>query len=123
MTIYVNETKLDVEVAFNQPNLEFGDYEFIITSQYSHQDEVLVPTELLSSNSRWSLFKVQFPTGFGDSHLNGVYWYELKYGATTLEKGLVKIITNPGGEINTLAYNSGITTEERVSDVYFRPNY
>lgn len=123
MTIYVNESDLNVEVAFNQPNLLVGDYEFVITSQYSHQDEVMIPTTLFSTNSRWSLFQIQFPTGFGDSHLNGVYWYDLKYGSVSLEKGLAKIITNPGGKINTIAYDSGTVTEERVSDVYYRPQY
>ena len=124
MTLYVNESDLNVEMAFNQADLPVGTYEFIVTSQYSHQSETMVPTVMLNTNARYSQFEIQFPTGFGDSHLNGIYWYELRYNGTdTIEKGIVKIITNPGGEINTLAYNSGTVTEERVSDVYFRPNY
>jgi len=123
MTIYVEETNLMQLIAFNIPNLAAGDYEFIITSQYSHQSDVLVPTTLIETNDRYSLFEVTFPTGFGNSHLNGVYYWTLNYGSATLQSGLAKIITNPGGEIHTLAYDSGIVTEDRVSDVYFRPNY
>ena len=125
MTLYIDEEELTMNIGFNQPNLNVNDlYFFTITSQYSHKPEVLFPMRVVSSNSRWSLLQVTFPTGFGDEHKNGVYYYELREaGATTLEKGLVKIITNPGGAINTLAYNSGAVTEERISDVYFRPNY
>jgi len=123
MTIYVEESNLVQFVAFNIPNLLAGDYEFMITSQYSHQSDQLVPTTLYSTNDRYSLFEITFPTGFGDSHLNGVYYWTLYYGAEPLQSGLVKIITNPGGEIHTLSYDSGTVTEERVSDVYFRPNY
>ena len=70
------------------------------------------------------MFEVTFPVGFGDAHKNGVYYYELSSISNgSIEKGLAKIINNPGGEIHTLAYDSGLVTEERVSEVYFRPNY
>ena len=124
MTIYVLENDLQVEIAFNQANLAAGDYTFTVTSQYSHQSTIMFPAQLLYSNSRYSMFEVIFPVGFGDAHKNGVYYYELSSTiAGSIEKGLAKIITNPGGEIHTLAYDSGLVTEERVSEVYFRPNY
>ena len=124
MTIYVLENDLQVEIAFNQANLVADDYTFTVTSQYSHQSTITYPAELLYSNSRYSMFEVTFPVGFGDEHKNGVYYYELSSISNgSIEKGLAKIITNPGGEIHTLAYDSGLVTEERVSDVYFRPNY
>ena len=124
MTIYVLENDLQVEIAFNQANLAAGDYTFTVTSQYSHQSTITFPAQLLYSNSRYSMFEVTFPVGFGDEHKNGIYYYELSsVAAGSIEKGLAKIITNPGGEIHTLAYDSGLVTEERVSEVYFRPNY
>ena len=128
MTIYVNEDAPVVNIAFNQANLPMQNYEFKITSQYSHQTTCLCPSTLVTTNARYSMIRVEFPTGFGDAHKNGIYYYELSNTAddpipVTFEKGLVKIITNPGGEINTLEYNSGTVTEERVSEVFFRPQY
>tara|TARA_R110000796_G_scaffold25123_2_gene71192 strand:+ start:68 stop:331 length:264 start_codon:yes stop_codon:yes gene_type:complete len=86
----------------------------------------MFPGEVVTSNARYSMIQVTFPVGFGDAHKNGIYYYELRstiYPVGAIEKGLVKIITNPGGEINTLEYNSGTVTEERVSEVFFRPQY
>ena len=37
--------------------------------------------------------------------------------------GMSKIITEPGGNLGTTNYTSTPETEERVSDVFFRPNY
>ena len=124
MTIYVNEADLNVvEFAVNLPNLTIGfDYELIITSQYSHQPMILIP-ECILTNDRYSRFVVQFPTEFGEQHKNGIYYWDLAYLTTSLEKGLVKIITEPGGGINSLAYNAGPITDDRVSEVFYRPNY
>ena len=127
MTIYVNESNLVVNIAINQPNLEVRDngWFFIITDQYSHQVTNLGSSgKVLYSNDRYSMLQVTFPVGFGDAHKNGIYYYELNYSNFyPIERGLVKIITNPGGEINTISYDSGVTTEERVSDVFYRPQY
>lgn len=123
MTIYIEESNNnEVEFAVNLADLTLGDYELIITSQYSHQPLVLL-AECILTNSRYSLFNTQFPTGFGEEHKNGIYYWDLVYSGASLEKGLVKIITEPGGGINSLAYNAGPITDDRVSDVYFRPNY
>ena len=123
MTVYVDEANLQVEMAVNLANLTLGgDYELIITSQYSHQPLVLLP-ECLTTNDRYSMFTVDFPTGFGDQHKNGIYYWDLAYLGTSLEKGLVKIITEPGGGINTKVYNAGPIVDNRVAEVFFRPNY
>lgn len=124
MTIYIEEPTNLVQFAVNQANLTLGqNYEFIITSQYSHQPLVLLP-ECIESNARYSLFEVQFPAGFGEEHKNGVYYWDLVFNLVdVLESGLVKIITEPGGGINSLAYDAGPITDDRVSEVYFRPNY
>lgn len=126
MTIYVSEEEGNlVEFAVNIPDLELGfNYGIIITSQYSHQP-LGMDTECTFSNSRYSLFEVVFPAGFGDEHKNGIYYWDLVEISTeeSLEKGLVKIITQPGGNINAISYNSGVITENRVSEVFYRPNY
>jgi hypothetical protein len=123
MTIYVLETQLNQQIALNIANIGLGTgYELIITSQYSHQPLTL-EAECIESNSRYSMFDVTFPTGFGEEHKNGVYYWDLTYLDTPLQKGLIKIITEPGGGLNALAYNAGTITDERVSEVFFRPNY
>lgn len=124
MTIYVNEDNLIVEVAINVANLQLSvPYKFIVTSQYSHQPLELDAVCTLS-NARYSLFSITFPTGFGNEHKNGIYYWDLTNdNYTSIQKGLAKIITEPGGRINALAFNSGVITEDRVSEVFFRPNY
>ena len=125
MTIYVSEEEGNmVQFAVNVPNLTLGfDYGIIITSQYSHQP-LAIDAECTFSNSRYSLFEVVFPAGFGEEHKNGIYYWDLvEWGQESLEKGLVKIITQPGGNINAISYNSGVITENRVSTVFYRPNY
>ena len=124
MTLLVAENNLTIEFSLNQVNLALGSlYAFTLTSQYSHQPLVL-NAEAIFSNERYTTFQVQFPIGFGDSHKNGVYYYNIALvGQEPLEKGLVKIITEPGGTMGTVAYESTIYTEERVSEVFFRPNY
>ena len=128
MTIYVNELEPLVNIALNQANLPSGFgtglYFFDIISEYSHQTVASLRADVTTANDRYSMIQVEFPIDFGNSHQNGVSYYTLRNTVVgDIEKGLVKIITNPGGEINRLAYDSGPITEDRVSDVYFRPNY
>ena len=73
----------------------------------------------ISQNARYSTIQVEFPVEFNNEHKNGVYYYSIE----GLERGYVKIITTPGGSINTVAYNSGVVTENRESKVYYRPQY
>jgi len=124
MTIVVTEADLEVHLFLNQSNLD-GDllYEWTITSQYSHQPE-LIPSALISSNDRWSMVQVLFPTGFGDNHKNGIYNWSYKVtGGSVIEEGLVKIICEPGGETGIVDYTSTPALEDREADVYYRPNY
>jgi hypothetical protein len=124
MTLLIEESNLTLEFSLNQPNLALGQlYVFTLTSQYSHQPLTLDATATLS-NARFTTFEVTFPIGFGDSHYNGVYYYSMEvFAEEAFEKGLVKIITQPGGDLGTTNFDSGIYTEERVSEVFFRPNY
>tara|TARA_R110000782_G_C14763121_1_gene408346 strand:+ start:704 stop:1081 length:378 start_codon:yes stop_codon:yes gene_type:complete len=124
MTLLIQETNLTVEFSLNQPSLSLASaYIFTLTSQYSHQPLELDATAI-ESNERYTTFEVTFPVGFGNSHKNGVYYYDMSVAlGTAFEKGLVKIITEPGGGLGTESFDSGIYTEERIADVFFRPNY
>ena len=123
MTLLVPESNLTLEFSLNLTNLTLGSlYVFTLTSQYSHQPLVIDATATVS-NARYTTFEVQFPVGFGDSHKNGIYNYDMSTLTESLDKGLVKIITEPGGGLGTTNYTSTPETEERVSDVFFRPNY
>jgi hypothetical protein len=123
MTLLVPESNLTLEFSLNLTNLTLGSgYVFTLTSQYSHQPLVIDATVTVS-NARYTTFEVQFPIGFGDSHKNGIYNYDMSTLTESLDKGLVKIITEPGGDLGTTNYTSTPETEERVSDVFFRPNY
>ena len=122
MTFYVQESSLTINFAVNQPNLS-GALKFVVTSQYSKQPLNLTAV-VQNSNDRYTMLQTTFPTGFGDEHKNGVYYWSLvDAGDVTIEEGLVKIITEPGGGMGTVAYNSGEATEQREADVYYRPNY
>lgn len=121
MTILVQEAALTQQFSVNLPNLS-GSLVFVLTSQYSHQP-IYMDTAIIVTNDRYSTLQVTFPTGFGDEHKNGIYNWRLEKNTQTLEAGLVKIITEPGGNTGMTNYTSTPATEERVADVYYRPNY
>jgi hypothetical protein len=75
------------------------------------------------SNARYTELELTFPEGFKDEHLNGIYYYSIQNETEVFEKGLVKIITQPGGDIGAIEYISPTETENRESVVYYRPNY
>lgn len=125
MTLYIDEAALSVELYFNQPNLTAaaGNYTFVLKSQYSKQDLTLTGA-VTETNDRYSTVSVTFPTGFGDEHKNGIYYWSLiSPFAEVIEKGLAKVITEPGGSTGMTNYTSNPATEEREADVYYRPNY
>ena len=123
MTLLIPESNLTIEFSLNLTNLALGSaYVFTLTSQYSHQPLSIDATVTLS-NARYTTFEVVFPIGFGDSHKNGIYMYDMSTLTESLEKGLVKIITQPGGDTGITNYTSTPAIEERVADVFFRPNY
>jgi|TARA_R110000744_G_scaffold4774_1_gene17011 hypothetical protein len=126
MTILVPETDLTQEFTVNIANMAGvspSTTQFVLTSQYSHQPLSLGVNKIVKSNARYTKLQVTFPTGFGNEHKNGIYNWRLVQDYVTLEAGLVKIVTNPGGGLGLKEFVSTPQTEERVSDVFFRPNY
>jgi len=125
MTILVPETQLAQQFTVNIPNLSLvpSAYNFILISQYSHEAMPMAAT-IIKTNARYSTLEVTFPIGFGDAHKNGIYNWRLNTASgTTLEAGLVKIVTDPGGGLGIKEFISTPQTEERVSEVFYRPNY
>jgi hypothetical protein len=123
MTFYIPESNLNIRFTLNIPNLELGNYSFVLTSQWSHLPLTLTATSI-NTNERYTEFIMNFPNGFGDQHKNGMYYYDLVDNLDlVIESGLVKIITSPGGDMGTDNFNSGIDKENRVSEVFYRPNY
>jgi hypothetical protein len=123
MTILVPETQLTQEFTVNIPNMTVSGLVFVLTSQYSHEPLDIVVDSIVTTNARYSTLKITFPVGFGDAHKNGIYNWRLVQNATTLEAGLVKIVTDPGGGLGIKEFISTPQTEERVSEVFYRPNY
>lgn len=130
MTILVPETQLTQQFTVNITNMSLlvPSYDFVLTSQWSHQPITMAVT-VIATNARYSTLEMTFPVGFGDAHKNGIYNWRLvtssngTSGSTTLEAGLVKIVTDPGGDLGITEFISTPATEERVAEVFFRPNY
>ena len=124
MTILVPELQLTQQFTVNIPNMVAGgNLTFALTSQYSHIAMPLLVNKIVTSNARYTTLEVTFPAGFGDEHKNGIYNWRLVQNAITLEAGLVKIVTDPGGGLGMTEFISTPATEERVADVFYRPNY
>ena len=119
MTIYVDDQI--IPIVSNSTDLE-GVLEFILISGYSKKPEIFSCT-LLEQNSRYSKMIVDFGPDFKNQHKNGVYYYTIANATTKFESGYAKIITEPGGSIDTISYDSGVVTETRQAAVYYRPNY
>lgn len=91
----------------------------------------LVPGASVVSNERYSKWFVDVSSipGFADQHRNGFYQFcttppiggtdKPTIGVAT--QGLIRLIFQPGGEMDTKPFISN--NEQRESDTYFRPNY
>lgn len=127
MTLLVTDATLTQQIALNlRAQVDYVGpvgFSFFLTSQWSHEP-IQLPVSLVTGGNRYSVFQITFPAGFGDEHKNGIYnWRLMQHGDILIEAGLAKIITEPGGSLGTVNYTSTPDTEERVADVYYRPNY
>ena len=119
MTLYINN---NTETFASNNTAISGTVSFILTSQFSKQDTI-IPATILVNNDRYTELELAFPIEFKNEHKNGVYYYTIQNEDTVFEKGLVKIITEPGGDNGAIEYTSTQETENRESVVYYRPNY
>jgi hypothetical protein len=119
MTLTVNSTLETVSI--NSIDIP-ATGKFVLMSGLSREPEELDYTRTLQ-NARYSTIDITFPADFKDRHANGVYYYSINSNNTAYEKGYIKLITDPGGDLNQKPFNSGAVTEERESVVYYRPTY
>ena len=124
MTLFFN-TAGDLSIVMNQPNLDTTAdyYRFKIVSQYSKQNLINQLVTVHTANDRYSSFNITITSQMLNEHTNGMYWYELERASNSalIEKGICKIITNPGGGTGFVEFVSNV--DNREADVYFRPNY
>ena len=119
MTITVNQTNEIVSV--NNISIPTT-FDFVLTSGYSREPQVLVGT-LLEQNDRYSEIEITFPVEFKDQHKNGVYYYSIEAEGLSYERGYVKIVTSPGGTNGSIPFVANPETENRESKVFYRPTY
>lgn len=119
MTLYVNNT---TETFASNNTALTGTLSFVLTSQFSKQDTI-IPATILINNARYTELELFFPIEFKDEHKNGVYYYTIQNETTVFEKGLVKLVTDPGGQNGAVEYIAPTETENRESVVYYRPQY
>ena len=119
MTIYVTE---QFENVATNNILVNGDVKFTITSGFS-RNPIILPATVSTQNDRYTMLTVDFGVDFKDEHKNGIYYYTISNLTTVFEKGYCKIVTDPGGENGSIAFDSGAQTEERESVVYYRPKF
>lgn len=122
MTIVVNNAtealymNTVLEVPFTSGLLE-------LQSQYSKQTEQFEMVRALQ-NARYTVWNVTFGEAFKDEHKSGIYWARIV--VPSVYEGswfLVKLITEPGGGTGISRYISDDATENRVAEVFYRPNY
>ena len=119
MTLYINSTT--EKIASNNIAIN-GDVSFILKGQYNKKDETFAAT-ISIQNDRYTELEVTFPADFKDQHKNGIYYYSIQNTQTVFEKGLCKLITEPGGDNGAIEYTSTPELENREADTFFRPNY
>ncbi len=136
MTAYVTSTgpSNEIEMFWNGPvqlnNIGWTWFRSLNTQEW------LGPFPLLNSftpiintrYSRWYVDTSQIP-GFSDQHRNGYYQFCTTPALGPTDKptlgvgnqGLIRLIFQPGGEMDTKPFISN--NEQREADTYFRPNY
>lgn len=92
-----------------------------IISMHSNTELIDIPLDLIDYNDRYTHFEFTLTENLGDQHLNGIYSYVILDDTAALVSGVVKVITEPGGETGTEAYISN--NENREAIVYIRPAY
>jgi hypothetical protein len=108
-------------------------YNLFINGQYSFADRIEFismysntilfdqPATIFTHNTRYTQLVFDIPTDLASEHVEGIYKYIVYEGTTELVDGVIKVITNPGGSMNTDPYISN--NEDREAQVYFRPEY
>ena len=137
MTAYVSATAAtpNIEMYWNGPVTLLPDNIWTWFRSLNTQEWLgpfpLVPASTTISNDRYSKWFVDVSSipGFADQHRNGFYQFctTPPFGPTdkptigVKTQGLIRLIFQPGGEMDTKPFISN--NEQREADTYFRPNY
>lgn len=105
----------------NTPNVSAIGTVIQITSQHSNDTLFRLDVSIVETNDRFTTVTCDLPTDFYKQHYNGIYEYQLEANAEIVDTGLVKIITQPGGEFGKSEYISN--NENRQAKVIYRPSY
>lgn len=112
----------------NNPTLKLNDATTSVwlKSQYSQEIEGPYDATSIQQTDRYARVTVVFPNRWDEEHKNGFYTYYIGYGDgkypnIIFHQDIVKLITEPGGDLGEVEYIS--TNEDRESEVYYRPNY
>jgi|TARA_R110000744_G_scaffold7193_6_gene24689 hypothetical protein len=119
MTLYVTQTL--EKFSSNNTSIN-GTVSFVLTSQFARTDTI-IPATIVIQNARYTELELTFPSDFKNEHKNGIYYYTIKSDVSIFEEGLVKVITEPGGQNGAIEYTSTPAIENREAVVYYRPNY
>ena len=126
-----------IPLFWNGPYFNYSDQNFYtwlrsINTQKWHGPYLNIGT--LQKNDRWAKWYIELGQEWADNHKNGYYQWvitppipgdppftEPTVGINWRVQGIVKLISNPGGDLGVVEYESN--NEDREADTYFRPNY
>lgn len=122
MTIEFTENVFDYSLFLNIAQVGASiDQRLIVSSQASNTEILNVPFNIGVSNGRYTRIDFTIPTDIPAKHLNSMANYNVTIAGETIDEGILKITTNPGGGTYTQNYISN--NETRQAKVYYRPEY
>ena len=122
MTIQFNEGDLNYSLYLNVANVSSGATQTLLVSSQASNDEILnVPFTIGNTNDRYTRIDFTIDAEIPAKHLNSMADYSVIIDDATIDEGILKITTNPGGGTYTQNYISN--NETRQSKVYYRPEH
>ena len=122
MTIEFIEGDLNYSLYLNVANVTSGASQTLLVSSQASNDEILnVDFTISSTNDRYTRIDFTIDAEIPTQHLNSMADYFAIIDGQTVDQGILKITTNPGGGTYTQNYISN--NETRQAKVYYRPEY
>tara|TARA_R110002124_G_scaffold215889_2_gene381749 strand:- start:759 stop:1118 length:360 start_codon:yes stop_codon:yes gene_type:complete len=119
MTITFNNTDLTYNFFIN------GDFPLAnglkFMSMHSNTPLFDVDATVLIANTRYSQLEFTLSELIGLKHVEGIYRYIVFEDGVSVQEGVVKVFTTPGGTTGTEPYISN--NEDREATVFYRPQY
>ena len=122
MTIEFIEENLTYSLYLNVSNVSSGTSQTLLVSSQASNTEILnVDFTIGVTNDRYTRIDFTIDSEIPTKHLNSMADYFVIIDGQTIDQGILKITTNPGGATYTENYISN--NENRQSKVYYRPQY